>query len=164
MESNRSALLEAQVQAQRFQGPAPNASRGMGGIHEIANGLKIQASHFGDLCAGLSLQPGVNAALDVDTRRLESGWWFIANTEFGRWESKVGRSIPPQQVRHTVTAKIPAEAFKRAVVVALWLFLRVFARHQPHRLGVELCNLCHLFRGKLLPPTVSRQAEQVRHP
>src|SRR6266852_5297568 len=141
MESNRSALLEAQVQAQRFQGPAPNASRGMGRVHEIADGLKIQAGDFGDLSAGLSLQPDVNPALDVDTLRLESGWWGVTDTQFGRREDHkhVGRSIPPQQVRHTVATKIPAETFKGAVVVAVWLFLRVFTRHQPHRLGVECC-------------------------
>src|SRR5713226_1959433 len=109
MERDRSALLEAQVQTQRFQGPTPNASRGMGGIHEVADSLKIQASHFGDLRAGGTLQPGVNLALDVDMWLLSSRWWGVTDTQFGRWESKVGRSIPPQQVRHTVAAKIPAE-------------------------------------------------------
>src|SRR5713226_6444222 len=123
----------------------------MGRIHEVADGLKIQAGVFRYLSAGLSFQPDVNAALDVDMWPLSSRWWGVTDHQFGRWERKVGRSIPPQQVRHTVAAEIPAEMFKRAVVVAVWLLLRVFARHQPHRLGVECCGLCHLFRGKLLP-------------
>ena len=100
MDSDRSVLFQAQVQTQRFQCPAPNASHGLGRIQEVADGLNIQASDFGDLRAGRALQPGVNPVLDVDTLRLESGWGGVTNPRRRRWGGKkhVGRRVVTSQV------------------------------------------------------------------